>query len=123
MAKLANLKPALSSMPPRLNVAGPADERERSAFRSRTEVSQRWYNSAKWKKLRLGVLLRDRFTCRICGKIEPRTSKLICDHIVPHRGNEELFWSGPFQCLCTSCHSSKKQAEERRDPTPRGVWY
>ncbi|MER9588552.1 HNH endonuclease [Mesorhizobium australicum] len=123
MTKLTNLKPALSSMAPRLNVAGPADERSRSALRNRIEVTRRWYNCSRWRKLRLAVLLRDRYTCQMCGRLEPRTSKLVCDHVSPHRGDEQKFWSGPFQTLCATCHSSKKQAEERRDPTPRGTWY
>ncbi|ANN59647.1 HNH endonuclease [Mesorhizobium loti NZP2037] len=121
MAKLSNLKPALASMPPRLNVAGPADERERSAFRSRTEAARPWYNSARWRKLRMSVLIRDRFTCQKCNLLEIDTSKLVCDHITPHRNDEAKFWSGPFQCLCRNCHSGAKQREEAS--MLKGVWY
>jgi len=39
----------------------------------------------------------------------------VCDHVTAHRGSEELFWSGPFQSLCFSCHNSKKQREERNN--------
>lgn len=119
--RLTNLKPALSSMSPRLNVAGPANERERSSLRSKTEPAFRWYNSARWKKLRMSVLIRDRFTCQKCKILEPDTSKLVCDHITPHRNDEAKFWSGPFQCLCSRCHSGAKQKEEAS--MPKGVWY
>lgn len=121
--RLTNLKPTLSSMSPRLNVAGPANERERSAFRSKNEISMRWYNSARWKKLRMSVLVRDRFTCQKCKLLEPDTSKLVCDHIEPHRNDEAKFWSGPFQCLCSRCHSGAKQAEEKAVPNIKGCWY
>ncbi|BCG72688.1 hypothetical protein MesoLj113a_38460 [Mesorhizobium sp. 113-1-2] len=121
MAKLSNLKPALASMPPRLNVAGPANERERSAFRSKTEISMRWYNSARWKKLRMSVLIRDRFTCRMCRRVEPDTSKLVADHVIPHRNDPVKFWEGKLQTLCRTCHSTAKQKAE--SSMPKGVWY
>jgi 5-methylcytosine-specific restriction protein A len=35
------------------------------------------------------------------------------DHIVPHRGDYEKFWSGELQSLCDTHHNSVKQAEER----------
>ena len=38
----------------------------------------------------------------------------VADHVVPHRGNEQLFWFGKLQSLCWSCHSSNKQLLERR---------
>jgi 5-methylcytosine-specific restriction protein A len=41
-----------------------------------------------------------------------------CDHIEPHRGDERLFWAGPFQSLCENCHNSSKKLIEggRRHP-------
>ena len=47
--------------------------------------------------------------CAKAGKVEAAT---VCDHIKPHRGDLVLFWAGPFQSLCQSCHSSDKQREE-----------
>jgi 5-methylcytosine-specific restriction protein A len=30
------------------------------------------------------------------------------DHVIPHRGNERLFWDeGNWQALCHECHSAK----------------
>ena len=72
-----------------------------------------WYRTARWQKLRWSVLVRDLFTCRHCAALHADTSQLVCDHVVPHRGDETLFWAGPFQCLCKSCHDSQKQKEER----------
>lgn len=70
------------------------------------------YSSRRWRALRLQVLAREPL-CRYChalGRIEPAT---VCDHIEPHRGNVQAFWSGPFQGLCKRCHDSVKQAMER----------
>ncbi|RUT88129.1 MULTISPECIES: HNH endonuclease [unclassified Mesorhizobium] len=123
MTKLSNLRPALGTMPTRLGTVGPADERERSALRSKTEPSFKWYNSARWKKLRMSVLVRDRFTCQRCKLVEPDTSKLVADHIIPHRNDPVKFWDGKLQCLCRNCHSGAKQAEEKAIPTIKGCWY
>jgi hypothetical protein len=40
------------------------------------------------------------------------TAATVCDHVHPHRGDEVLFFSGPFQSLCETCHNSAKQREE-----------
>ncbi len=47
----------------------------------------RWYKLAKWRDLRWQVLVRDNFSCSICGRVET-ASKLVCDHIVSHRGDQ-----------------------------------
>ena len=37
----------------------------------------------------------------------------VVDHITPHKGNEQLFYDGPFQSLCKLHHDSTKQSDER----------
>jgi len=60
------------------------------------------YNNANWIGLRKCILLRD-IVCSVCGDEATQV-----DHIVPHRGNKELFWDvGNLQSLCQSCHSKK----------------
>jgi 5-methylcytosine-specific restriction protein A len=67
--------------------------------------------------LRLTVFLRDGFTCRMCGKLQGDTSKLACDHKLPHKGNDALFWDeGNLQTLCKPCHDSNKQRLEQQHP-------
>lgn len=51
--------------------------------------------------------------CRMCKAQGRYTVATVADHITPHRGSVELF-AGPLQSLCASCHSSTKQAQERR---------
>jgi 5-methylcytosine-specific restriction endonuclease McrA len=58
-----------------------------------------------------------------CGRIEADTSKLVADHIMPHRGDERLFWDeANLQCLCKACHDGVKQAAEQGSVQMRGVW-
>jgi 5-methylcytosine-specific restriction enzyme A len=53
----------------------------------------------------------------MCFKAGRNVPATVCDHIEPHCGDEEKFWSGPFQSLYDHepwrCHSSKKQQIER----------
>jgi 5-methylcytosine-specific restriction protein A len=37
---------------------------------------------------------------------------MVVDHIIPHRGNRELFWDTEnWQALCTPCHNRKTKQE------------
>ena len=74
---------------------------------------RKWYKTARWRALRWAVLVRDLFTCQMCGRVEADTSKLVADHRKPHRGDETLFWDIlNLWCLCAWCHSGAKQREE-----------
>jgi 5-methylcytosine-specific restriction protein A len=86
---------------------------------------KRWYNTSRWRALRLKIFLRDLFTCQMagCSRLEGDTSKLVCDHVKPHRGNEALFWDeANLQTLCKPCHDKAKQREEQATLHMRGVW-
>jgi len=73
-----------------------------------------YYNSAWWSGSanRDGIskaLLREHPWCNVC-KVEPGAE---VDHIVPHRGNWELFRDEDnLQVICTTCHSRKTQRGE-----------
>lgn len=69
------------------------------------------YGSRRWQLLRRHQLQTEPL-CRMCMAAGQITAATVCDHIVPHRGDEELFWSGPFQSLCNTHHSKTKQREE-----------
>lgn len=49
--------------------------------------------------------------CLKQGRVEAAT---VCDHITPHKGDEGLFWDGPFQSLCKVHHDASKAFEEAR---------
>jgi 5-methylcytosine-specific restriction endonuclease McrA len=83
--------------------------------RNALKPERRWYHLKRWKDLRLKIFERELFTCQECGVIEGDTSKLICDHIKPHKGDRILFWDEEnLQTLCWSCHSGEKQSQERK---------
>jgi len=113
VAKLTNLKPRVLPTPNRIAyLQGAADSGEHGLQGKRADKKR--YNTAAWRRLRWFILVRDRFTCRMCGRLEPDTSKLVADHRQPHRGNDKLFWDpNNLQTLCKSpCHDKHKQAQE-----------
>lgn len=114
MAKLKTIRPLVSKLPPRIGYT-PGNERERSSYRDATQPWRAWYKTARWRRLRWSILVRDLFTCQRCKKVESNTRLLVADHKKPHRGDEVLFWDAEnLQCLCKACHDSVKQSEERR---------
>lgn len=112
MGRLKALKPRLAAAPQRL--ARATDERSLDHRRLTDSETRKLYKTARWKALRLRIFRRDNYTCQMrnCGKVEGDTSRLVCDHVEPHRGDVERFWNGPFQTLCKSCHDGQKQKEE-----------
>jgi len=64
-----------------------------------------------WKlvKIRERILLRDRYTCQVCGRVG---TDLEVDHVVPLAigGNNS---DSNLQVLCPSCHLVKSEAEEK----------
>lgn len=112
MGKLTNLRPSVGLLPG--NVARHTDAHGHSP---QAEPLRRLYATARWKRLRLRTFTRDGFTCRRCGRLEGNTSRLVCDHRRPHRGDRALFWAEDnLQTLCKPCHDGAKQAEERSAP-------
>ena len=113
MARLKALPPSLPTLPSTLAYA-PTNERERDRFRDRQHW-RKWYRTARWKRLRWSVLVRDRFTCQRCGRTISDTSLLVANHKAPHRGDERLFWDeGNLEAACKPCHDGAIQSEERR---------
>lgn len=82
-------------------------ERKARFDQTRPNARQRGYSTA-WDKAREGFL-KSHPRCAMCG--QPAT---VVDHKTPHRGDKKLFWDKTnWQPLCTSCHSSRKQSQER----------
>ena len=74
------------------------------------------YKTKRWQKLRAEVLKRDMYACQICGATGAAAGRLVCDHVRGHPENEteEMFWAGPFQCVCFDCHNTVRAREENR---------
>lgn len=87
-----------------------ARDRERKARHDaqRPTARERGYDT-KWEKER-AVYLKAHPRCVMCG-----AASRVVDHKNPHRGDKKLFWSrSNWQALCTPCHSSRKQSQEKR---------
>lgn len=77
-----------------------------------------WYSKPIWtKRLRPDQLAREPF-CRVCARMGVRTRATVVDHVVPFRGDWQLFVDPDnHQSLCKFHHDQKtmrEQAQERR---------
>ena len=63
-----------------------------------------------WKQRRNAHLAREPFCCD-CATHGLRVRATDVDHVIPHRGNLDLFLYGELQSLCHSCHSRKTMKE------------
>ena len=51
--------------------------------------------------------------CVECVTLGRYTKATVVDHIVPHRGNQRLFWDqSNWQSLCKKCHDKKTLTED-----------
>lgn len=79
-------------------------QRERAYDRQRGSRQARGYD-ATWEAFRLSWL-RGHPLCEACKPL--LTPATVVDHIIPHRGDRELFWrDGNHQSLCESHHNAK----------------
>ena len=71
------------------------------------------YNSVEWRSLRKEVLKRDGYQCCQCGiTAEESGFPLEIHHIVPPKGNKELFYNiNNCITLCKICHARITQME------------
>jgi len=78
----------------------------------RDRSRQRLYDR-RWQKFRAAFLAEHPW-CVSCERIGIMTPAEHVDHVTPHKGDPKMFWEGPFQALCASCHSKKTLEEMGR---------
>lgn len=77
-----------------------------SADRMRGSPVERGYDS-KWREARK-LFLRRNPLCAECLRQKRITAATVVDHIIPHRGDQRLFWDeSNWQALCKECHDRK----------------
>ena len=79
--------------------------------RIRASAYSRGY-TRNWQHARLAYLTLHPLCvlCQAAGRIEAAT---VIDHIVPHRGDHQLFWDrSNWQALCKACHDRKTTSED-----------
>ena len=77
-----------------------------------TATQQKWYGSQRWRN-RARHQLRLHPLCVMCLAQDQVVPATVADHIIPHKGNERLFWEGELQSLCATHHSASKQQAEK----------
>jgi 5-methylcytosine-specific restriction protein A len=78
---------------------------------TRPNAYRRGYNR-RWQRARKHYLQRHPL-CVTCQTVDETVAATVVDHIIPHRGDQELFWNqGNWQSLCKRCHD-KKTAREK----------
>ena len=89
-----------------LHLSGP-----KKGNKKRPNSYARGYNN-RWRKNRAFFLSQNPFCCH-CEAREQLEPAIIVDHIVPHRGDMQLFWdTDNWQGLCRTCDNRKKAFEK-----------
>lgn len=74
--------------------------------KKRANSNDRGYNS-RWRRYRKYFLMQHP-VCVRCGRLAT-----VVDHIIPHKGNQDLFWQqSNHQALCKLCHDKKTATED-----------
>lgn len=72
---------------------------------------RKFYRLSRWTKLSK-TIRADEPLCRICLSKGISNPSQVVDHIIPHKGNEDLFWSSEnLQAICKRCHDRKSARE------------
>lgn len=99
--KLRTLKPSIRTLGPSIRPA-PAPSADYFGL----------YSHRRWRKRRDEHLQAEPL-CRLCWHIDGLyVQATTADHITPHKGDRESFFTGPLASLCASCHSSRKAKME-----------
>lgn len=69
------------------------------------------YGTEKWRRLARHQR-RIEPLCRFCKQRGINTPATQADHIVPHNGDRNAFFTGELQSLCDACHHRVKQSAE-----------
>lgn len=74
------------------------------------------YGTSRWKRRR-AAQLNEQPLCERCLLQEIITEATVVHHAIPHKGDLELFWGGPFESLCKPHHDSQGQQEDNGKTT------
>jgi 5-methylcytosine-specific restriction protein A len=79
--------------------------------KQRGSAHQRGYD-ARWRKDR-ARFLKEHPLCVECIEVGKILAATVVDHIIPHKGDKQLFWNKKnWQALCKRHHDSKTVKED-----------
>ena len=82
---------------------------KRELDRQRPSAARRGYGP-RWRRARAAFLAQHPLcaACRAQGRVVPAT---VVDHVVPHRGDQRLFWDeSNWAPACKPCHDAQDRA-------------
>ena len=86
----------------------------------RGTTTERGYGH-QWQKARI-VFLHKHPICKLCADKGRVCKAEAVDHIIPHKGDRQLFWDREnWMALCIGCHNRKTAKEDGGFGNPRGV--
>lgn len=87
------------------------EQHKRACQDGNKSAASRGYGS-KWRKASR-QFLESHPLCVECLKNGILTKATVVDHVIPHRGNPELFWDKDnWQALCKRCHDRKTVTQD-----------
>ncbi len=86
--------------------------KEHQLLHERATANDRGYDN-RWRSVRKQFLQEHPFCIR-CQQNNKLTPATVVDHMIPHRGDQVLFWDKTnWQPLCKQCHDKKTMTEDR----------
>lgn len=90
-------------------------KREKEQYREKEQHRENSYQrgyTKRWARYRKSFLAAHPL-CRECAKRNLIVAATVVDHIVPHKGDYDLFWETMnHQPLCAECHNRKTATED-----------
>ncbi len=87
------------------------EEAEARRYKRCGSAASRGY-SYKWREVSKKFLTQHPL-CVVCERQGVVKAATCVDHIIPHRGDQKLFWDqANWQSLCQECHSRKTAAQD-----------
>lgn len=125
MSRLSHLPSRIGFAPDRRSF--PVDQAQGPRPVQHSQPWKAWYKTARWRRLREQVLVRDAYTCQRTGQVlagkHPAPDSPVVNHKRPHRGDEALFWDiDNLETVSKAVHDSAIQAEEQVSLHQRGDW-
>lgn len=72
-----------------------------------------WYRSQRWREKALAQFAAHSL-CSRCSTDHRPVAASVANHVIPHKGNETLFWEGELESVCAPCHDGAIRSEEAR---------
>ncbi len=74
---------------------------------------EKLYHLKRWER-RSKYQMQQHPLCAMCLEHGVVVPAVVADHVVPHRGNQHMFWYGALQSLCREHHNTSKQQLETK---------